>query len=93
LFFIRFLTDAGDLVLDPFAGSNTTGKVCEDEGRNWIAIECDKHYLETSGFRFEPRDASAAEPATNGECEPIQKKGGRPKKGSTNGGVQRTMFD
>jgi DNA modification methylase len=28
-FFIRFLTDPGDLVFDPFAGSNTTGAVAE----------------------------------------------------------------
>lgn len=32
-FFIRFLTDPGDLALDPFAGSNVTGKVAEDRGR------------------------------------------------------------
>ncbi len=28
-FFIDFLTDEGDLVLDPFAGSNTTGQAAE----------------------------------------------------------------
>jgi len=28
-FFVRFLTDANDEVLDPFAGSNTTGAVAE----------------------------------------------------------------
>lgn len=38
-FFIKMLTDPGDLVLDPFAGSNTTGIVCEELGRRWIAIE------------------------------------------------------
>ncbi len=32
-FFIRFLTEPGDLVLDIFAGSNTTGHVAECEGR------------------------------------------------------------
>jgi DNA modification methylase len=30
-FFVRFLTSPGDLVLDPFTGSNTTGGVCEQE--------------------------------------------------------------
>jgi DNA modification methylase len=35
-------------VLDPFAGSNTTGEICEAEGRKWIASELDKEYLETS---------------------------------------------
>ncbi|HUY25884.1 MAG TPA: site-specific DNA-methyltransferase [Candidatus Binataceae bacterium] len=52
-FFVRFLTDAGDLVLDPFAGSNTTGEACEREARNWIAIELHKPYLDASRYRFE----------------------------------------
>jgi DNA modification methylase len=52
-FFIRFLTDRGDLVLDPFAGSNTTGEACEREDRKWIAIENHSPYLEASRFRFE----------------------------------------
>lgn len=51
-FFINFLTDEGDLVLDPFAGSNTTGKVSEDLGRRWIAVERIESYLEASKFRF-----------------------------------------
>jgi DNA modification methylase len=55
-FFIRFLTDPGDLVIDPFAGSNTTGEVCEAEGRKWIAIEHNADYLETSRFRFEAKN-------------------------------------
>jgi DNA modification methylase len=52
-FFLRFLTDSGDLVLDPFAGSNTTGEACEREGRKWIAVENHSPYLEASKFRFE----------------------------------------
>jgi site-specific DNA-methyltransferase (cytosine-N4-specific) len=51
-FFIRFLTDPGDLVLDPFAGSNTTGEACERESRPWIAIEKDIEYMKGSLFRF-----------------------------------------
>jgi DNA modification methylase len=61
LFFVRFLTDEGDVVLDPFAGSNTTGEVCEAHGRRWIAVEQDEEYLETSRFRFEPRPPAAPE--------------------------------
>src|SRR5712692_9052613 len=38
-FFIKFLTDSGDLVVDPFAGSNTTGSVAEDLDRRWLAFE------------------------------------------------------
>jgi len=48
LFFVRFLIDPGDLVLDPCAGSNTTGEICEAEGDNWIGFELDKEYLETT---------------------------------------------
>ncbi len=52
-FFLRFLTDPSDRVLDPFAGSNTTGEACERERRHWIAVEKEKSYLEASRFRFE----------------------------------------
>lgn len=51
-FFIRFLTDVGDTVLDIFAGSNTTGAVAETLGRRWIAFEIDQLYLAASAFRF-----------------------------------------
>ena len=53
LFFIKFLTDEQDIVLDPFAGSNTTGYACEILRRKWIAIEINKNYLEGSKFRFD----------------------------------------
>lgn len=52
-FFIRFLTDEGDCVLDPFAGSNTTGYAAEHLNRKWIAIEIEKDYLLGSAYRFE----------------------------------------
>lgn len=51
-FFIRFLTDPGDIVLDIFAGSNTTGAVAEVEGRQWLAFELDLAYIAASAFRF-----------------------------------------
>jgi len=51
-FFIRFLTDPGDVVLDIFAGSNTTGAAAEALGRRWIAFELDHAYLAASAFRF-----------------------------------------
>lgn len=52
-FFIKFLTKPGDLVLDPFAGSNTTGFVAECLGRRWISIEIKETYVEQSMVRFE----------------------------------------
>jgi DNA modification methylase len=52
-FFIELLTEPGDLVLDPFAGSNTTGAAAEATGRRWIAIEPDKRYVQGSLGRFD----------------------------------------
>lgn len=51
-FFINFLTAPGDKVLDPFSGSNTTGRVAESLGRKWIAIEKDAAYADDSQLRF-----------------------------------------
>lgn len=52
-FFIDFLTEPGDLILDPFAGSNTTGFVAELMERNWIAIEVMEEYGRQAQLRFE----------------------------------------
>lgn len=52
-FFIEFLTDEGDLVLDPFGGSNTTGFAAAMAGRQWIAVDASKQYVEQSKLRFE----------------------------------------
>ena len=51
-FFIKFLTKPKDLVLDPFAGSNTTGAAAENLGRRWLSIEPNESYLEGSRGRF-----------------------------------------
>lgn len=56
-FFIRFLTDPGDLVVDIFSGSNTTGRVAQDLGRRWISMEERRDYAALSAIRFlEDRD-------------------------------------
>jgi site-specific DNA-methyltransferase (cytosine-N4-specific) len=52
-FFVHLLTDPGDLVLDPFAGSNTTGYVAELLGRRWVAIEALEEYTVQAQVRFE----------------------------------------
>lgn len=52
-FFVRMLTDPGDTVLDPFAGSCVTGEVCERMNRKWICCELDAEYVEGSIGRFE----------------------------------------
>lgn len=51
-FFIKFLTEEGDLVLDPFGGSNTTGEAAESLNRNWLSIEINKDYIDGSIGRF-----------------------------------------
>ena len=53
-FFVRFLTDEGDTVLDPFAGSNTTGAVAQSLGRRWLAVETDWVHAAHSIGRFRP---------------------------------------
>ena len=60
-FFIRFLTDPGDLVLDIFAGSNTTGAVAETEGRQWLAFDESRSYLAASAFRFLKETATTSD--------------------------------
>jgi len=51
-FFIELLTDKGDIVLDPFGGSNTTGYCAERLGRKWISIDIDEQYGLQSRLRF-----------------------------------------
>ena len=52
-FVIGLCTEPGDLVLDPFAGSNTTGRVAETLERCWLAFELEANYIKASQFRFE----------------------------------------
>jgi len=52
-FFIKLLSGPGDLVLDPFAGSNTTGSVAEVLGRQWVGVEASAEYVQGSRGRFE----------------------------------------
>lgn len=51
-YFVRMLTDANDVVLDPFAGSCVTGEVCERLGRKWICCELVKQYVQGAVGRF-----------------------------------------
>lgn len=58
-FFISFLTDEGDIVLDPFGGSNTTGFCAERLKRRWISIEANLNYGKQSIIRFEEPSINA----------------------------------
>ena len=59
-FFIKFLTDPGDLVVDIFSGSNTTGQAAEQLGRRWLSIELNREYATLSAVRFMERCSDAA---------------------------------
>lgn len=52
-FFIQFLTDKNDIVLDPFAGSNTTGYCAEKLERKWLSFEQKIEYGDQSLIRFQ----------------------------------------
>jgi site-specific DNA-methyltransferase (cytosine-N4-specific) len=51
-YFIRMLTDPGDLIVDPFAGSCVTGEVAERTKRRWICCELVEEYLVAGKTRF-----------------------------------------
>jgi modification methylase len=51
-------TNPGELVLDPFFGSGTTGAVAKRLGRDWIGLEREADYIEIANQRI-----AAIEPA------------------------------
>lgn len=51
-FFIAFLTEPNDLVVDIFAGSNTTGAAAEQAGRRWLSFDSHYDYVAASALRF-----------------------------------------
>jgi site-specific DNA-methyltransferase (cytosine-N4-specific) len=57
-FFIKLCTEPGQLVVDPFAGSNMTGYVAETLNRHWIASEVSEEYVRESALRFGKRGES-----------------------------------
>jgi len=69
-FFIQYLTEPGDLVFDPFAGSNTTGYASARLDRKWIAADTQEKYVEQSRIRFE-------DPALRNSSKPMCQKGVR----------------
>lgn len=60
-FFVKFLTNPDDLVVDIFAGSNTTGEIAEKLGRRWLAFEERRDYVAASSFRFADDDSDLVE--------------------------------
>jgi len=62
-YFVRMLTDTGDLVVDPFAGSCITGAVAEALDRRWVCCELSEEYLQGGLARFNPH----VQPLPNGK--------------------------
>ncbi len=52
-YFIRMLSDPGDTVFDPFAGSCVTGEVAERLDRRWLCVELIEDYLKGALGRFD----------------------------------------
>ena len=46
-------TKSGDLIIDPFMGSGSTGVACVNTNRNFIGIELDRGYFEIAKNRIE----------------------------------------
>ena len=65
-YFIRMLTDPGDLVVDPFAGSCVTGEVSERLERKWRCYELYEEYLKGAMARFNNPKQQTEPPARNG---------------------------
>ena len=66
-------TKQGDVVLDPFFGSGTTGAVARKLGRRFIGIERDKDYARIARSRIadiEPADSEAIETTKSKRAEP-----------------------
>ncbi|GGE22510.1 modification methylase [Gemmobacter megaterium] len=66
-------TNPGDVVLDPFFGTGTTGAVAKMLGRQFIGIEREDSYREAAAQRIarvRPYDASALETSGSKRAEP-----------------------
>ncbi len=74
-FFIDFLTDPGDVILDPFAGTNSTGFVAELRERRWVGIEADEHYARTSEERFKHYELTGVNPLFGESPRPASQSG------------------
>ncbi len=64
-YFIRMLTEPGDFVIDPFAGSCVTGEVCERTGRRWTCVELLRDYCEAALGRFVRDPEETARPVVD----------------------------
>lgn len=58
-YLIEKLTQPGDVILDPFMGSGSTGVACQMTRRKFVGIECDSEYFEVAEKRIlRPKEAT-----------------------------------
>ena len=55
----ELMSNPGDIILDPFMGSGTTGIACKNVGRDFIGYELDSEYFEIAKTRIENHDRNA----------------------------------
>jgi modification methylase len=67
-------SDPGDLVLDPFFGSGTTGAVAKRLGRRWIGIEKDRAYVQAARRRIDDVPEPPSEPDMLSTPDPRRRK-------------------
>jgi len=58
---IKAGSSKGDIILDPFFGSGTTGYVAQKLGRRWIGIELNEEYIKIANKRFAQQDLFVAQ--------------------------------
>ncbi|MEM6661324.1 MAG: site-specific DNA-methyltransferase [Pseudomonadota bacterium] len=66
-------TQPGDVIVDPFFGTGTTGAVAKRLGRKWIGIEREQAYIDAARKRLakvKPHDASTLKVTTSKRAEP-----------------------
>ncbi|MCA9718740.1 MAG: site-specific DNA-methyltransferase [Myxococcales bacterium] len=71
-FFVRMLTDPGDLVVDPFGGSCVTGEVCEALGRQWRCCELREEYIDGARGRFQRGRDDDGAPTGGARAKPYE---------------------
>ncbi len=65
---VRVSSNAGDIVLDPFAGSGTTLAVAKKLGRDWLGCELSEEYSRSSNERLNAIEVGAP---LDGPADPI----------------------